>query len=280
MRAVSFFLTAAGVVWVTSCAQFRGGLGGPAGAPEAASAEDVAKADEFFKNGGKGGFHPEPKETPKLTPQNSGMVVELDQQRAYLYYGGRLLAVSKISSGRSHYRTETGHFVLGQKDLNHRSNLYGDFVEAHTGTVMLKDVTHGFDPVPVEGQFQGALMRYFQRFDKPGRGPTAMGLHAGVVPSYPASHGCVRLPASMAKWFYENVPIGTPVVIRGTKFGVPYGATQDRPKRQPKVHPSLQEPVPPPQTPPPGAEDAPPPVAGQPAPNDAGIAVEAPVAAQ
>ena len=41
-----------------------------------------------------------------------------------------------------------------------------------------------------------------------------VGLHAGVVPDYPASHGCVRLPAEVARKFYEIVPRGTLVEIR------------------------------------------------------------------
>lgn len=105
-------------------------------------------------------------------------------------------------------------------------------------------------------------MRYFQRFDTPSGKPTAMGFHTGVLPGYPASHGCVRLPNSMAEWFFKNVPTGTRVVIRGEKNGVPYGTSQNRPKRSPKVHPSLQKKEPDaanpaPQTPPAGAEDAP-----------------------
>jgi lipoprotein-anchoring transpeptidase ErfK/SrfK len=256
---------------LVSCAGFRfGPPAKPVGAvPAAARPEDVARADEFFKQGGKGGFHPPAESTPALTPQNSAYVVELDQQRAYLFHGSDLIAVSKLSSGRRHYRTETGEYVIGQKKREHRSNLYGDYVMSQTGKLMLKDVTAGFDPVPEGGQFQGSLMRYFQRFERSGRKPTAMGFHAGVLPGYPASHGCVRLPATMARWFFEHVPQGTPVIVRGSKYGVPYGSNQSRPKRQPKVIPELktEEPVPPPATPPPGAEgaapppDAPPPAA-------------------
>jgi lipoprotein-anchoring transpeptidase ErfK/SrfK len=256
----SFLLVLAPLFFAISCSSLRRPHAPGSGSiPTEARPEDIAKVDEFFKNGGKFGFHPEPEKTPQLTPENSAYVVELDQQRVYFYYGSELIAAAKLASGRAGYRTETGHYVIGQKDLNHRSTLYGSFVST-SGSTMMSDVTAGFDPTPVDGRFQGASMRYFQRFERPGKGPTAMGFHQGVVPGTPVSHGCVRLPASMAKWFYTTVPSSTPVIIRGTKYGVPAGAQQRRAKRSPKIHPSLKElePAPTPQLPPPGAEDAPP----------------------
>ena len=110
--------------------------------------EDAAQVDEWKKKGGKGGFLPA-KDTLKgpLTPQNAGFVVDLDAQRAYLYQGSTLIAYSPIASGRKYYRTETGDYTIGQKDLNHRSTSYGDFVGSSGGTVM-KDVQNGFDPTP------------------------------------------------------------------------------------------------------------------------------------
>ena len=39
-------------------------------------------------------------------------------------------------------------------------------------------------------------------------------MHVGFVTGYPVSHGCVRLPADMAKTFFENTPLGTKVTIR------------------------------------------------------------------
>lgn len=261
MRALHPICWSVWAVLAMSCAQFRKQKAEPGAGevPDAARAEDIAKADEFFQKGGKNGFHPAGEKTPKLTAGNCGYVVELDQQRVYLYHGSDLIAMSRLSSGRKSYRTETGTFKIGQKDLNHRSNLYGNFV-ATSGSLIVSDVTAGFDPVPPEGRFQGSLMKYFQRFDRPGGGSTAMGFHAGVVPTHPASHGCVRLPSAMAKWFYQNVSKGTPIVVRGTKYGVPYGSKQSRPKRKPKVHPSLQKvETEVPQTPPAGAEGAAPP---------------------
>jgi lipoprotein-anchoring transpeptidase ErfK/SrfK len=236
---------------------------GSGAVPIEARPEDIAKVDEFFNQGGKFGFHPGPESPHEFTPENSGYVVELDQQRVYFYHGSELVAASKLASGRPGYRTETGEYRIGQKNLNHRSNLYGNFVNSKGGT-LVSDVTAGFDPTPVGGRFQGSLMKYFQRFDRAGRGPTAMGFHQGVVPGTPVSHGCVRLPGSMAAWFFKSVPSGTRVVIRGSKYGVPPGTKQKRARRAPKVHSSLKElqPAPEPQVPPAGAEDAVPPAAG------------------
>lgn len=200
------------------------------------SAEDVAAVNLFYKNGGKRGFHPS--QAPALTPEDTYFVVDLDGQRAYLYHRKKLIAVSSISSGVRYYRTETGDYTLGQKDLNHRSSSYGNFVNSKGGTVM-SDVQNGFDPTPVGARFEGALMKYFMRFHYKGQS-TAMGFHRGVLPGHPASHGCVRLPDSMAAWFYQNVPMHTPILVRGTKYGIPIGKSQGRPKRSPKVHSSLK----------------------------------------
>jgi lipoprotein-anchoring transpeptidase ErfK/SrfK len=206
--------------------------------PKAARPEDVALADEMLRK--SSGMIPPAQEALVLTPQDSGFVVELDQQRAYLYKGEKLVAVSRIASGRSGHRTETGDFVISQKNADHRSNIYGDFVNAKTGAFLLRDVKRGFDPVPVGAKFQGSSMRWFQRLDKAGGGSTAMGFHTGKLPGYPASHGCIRMPDSMAQWFFHNVPVGTPVVIRGEKYGVPLGTPQATSKRSPKVHSSLK----------------------------------------
>lgn len=223
--------------------------------PEAARPEDVTKVDEIFKSKKASYFHPPADKTPTLTPQNTAYVVELDQQRVYLYYGSELIAASRIASGRAGYRTETGKYVIGQKNQNHRSNIYGSYVSS-TGSTMMGDVRAGFDPTPAGARFVGASMKYFQRFVRPDGTSTAMGFHQGHLPGYPASHGCVRLPGSAAAWFFQHVPKGTPVYVRGTKYGVPYGKSQARPKRAPKVHPSLKKTVPEtaPQTEPAGAE--------------------------
>ncbi len=65
-------------------------------------------------------------------------------------------------------------------------------------------------PVPKGCKFVPAPMKWFMRFDG------AAGMHAGILPGYAASHGCVRMPASKAELFYNTVDVGTPVHVFGT----------------------------------------------------------------
>lgn len=129
----------------------------------------------------------------------------LSEQRAYFYKGDQLVGVSQISSGREGYGTPSGHFNLVEKDIDHVSNLYGDFVDA-SGNVVKANVSVK-DPRPPGSIFKGASMPHFMRVTG------GVGMHAGFLPGYPASHGCIRMPAHMAEIFYENVSVGTPVEL-------------------------------------------------------------------
>jgi hypothetical protein len=93
-----------------------------------------------------------------------------------------------------------------QKDPDHASSLYGDYVDA-AGNVVQKDVDVTKDPVPPGAHFKGAPMPHFMRITG------GVGMHEGYLPGYPASHGCIRMPGKMALIFYNNVDIGTPVTI-------------------------------------------------------------------
>ncbi|MEZ5301183.1 MAG: L,D-transpeptidase family protein [Verrucomicrobiales bacterium] len=134
------------------------------------------------------------------------MKIDLSEQKAYFYKGGQLVGVSRISSGNESHRTPTGSFKVTQKNIDHRSNLYGEIVDAY-GNVVNNDATNGKDPIPPGGKFVGASMPFFMRFNN------AVGMHAGYLPGYPASHGCVRMPRWMAKNFYNHVEYGTPVTV-------------------------------------------------------------------
>jgi hypothetical protein len=65
-------------------------------------------------------------------------------------------------------------------------------------------------PVPEGAKFERAPMKWFVRFSGP------VGMHAGRLPGYAASHGCVRLPSDKARLFYDIVTLGTPVRIGGS----------------------------------------------------------------
>lgn len=230
-------ILAAGLI-LGSCNTVRQPEGpGPERVPGQLHPDDVATVDRFFKEGGKAGFVPSPDKTPALTKDNSWFHVDLDAQRLYFFANGRVVAASNIASGRKYYRTETGNYTLGQKDLNHRSTTYGSFVKG--GTTIMSDVQAGFDPLPPGAKFQGAMMKYFMRFHRNGKS-TAMGFHQGPLPGYPASHGCVRLPGFVARWLFENTAMHTPILVRGTKYGVAPGVSQNRPRRSPKVHPTVR----------------------------------------
>jgi hypothetical protein len=137
----------------------------------------------------------------------SSIVIDLSDQKASFYKGSKLVGVSAISSGREGYGTPTGSYKITQKNPNHVSNLYGDYVNAQ-GDVLVKNVTKGKDPVPAGGSFAGSPMPFFMRL-----GRTAVGLHQGFLPGVPDSHGCIRMPERMVKVFFENAPAGTPVTI-------------------------------------------------------------------
>jgi lipoprotein-anchoring transpeptidase ErfK/SrfK len=131
--------------------------------------------------------------------------VSLSAQKAYLYQHGKLVAVAPISSGREGKGTPVGRYSVIQKDADHRSTLYGNYVR--NGKVVKENVDIRKAPRPGGSKFEGVPMPYFLRFSG------AYGLHAGNVPGYPASSGCVRLPKRHAKRFYDAVRLGTPVTV-------------------------------------------------------------------
>lgn len=107
------------------------------------------------------------------------LVISLSDQRAYLYRGNALVAVSTVSTGTEKNPTPTGIFSVLLKKPMHRSIKYDN-----------------------------APMPFTQMFDQYG---TA--LHAGHNPGYPASHGCVRLPAEFARKLYGITDLGAKVMI-------------------------------------------------------------------
>lgn len=137
---------------------------------------------------------------------NRQIVVNLTSQRAFLYHHKELVAEAPISSGREGKGTPVGKYRVIQKSPAHRSSLYGNYVR--NGKIVKENVDVRKTPRPAGSKFEGAPMPYFLRFSG------AYGLHAGNVPGYPASSGCVRLPKRHAKRFYDAVKLGTPVVVQ------------------------------------------------------------------
>ena len=132
--------------------------------------------------------------------------INLTEQRVYFYKGDQLVGVSLISSGREGLNTVTGNFRIIQKDKDHKSTLFGDYVDAD-GNIVKKDIDRKKDPMPPGAHFDGAKMPNFMRI------VSGTGLHEGFLPGYPASHGCIRMPGFMAEIFFNNVSVGTPVSV-------------------------------------------------------------------
>ena len=137
----------------------------------------------------------------------ASIVIDLTGQRAYFYRDDKEQGESTISSGKKDFETPPGRYKVIQKDKDHISNLYGDYVDAD-GKVVQANVDATKDPVPDGAVFQGAKMPYFLRFRD------GYGMHAGYVPRYRASHGCVRMPSAMAEHFFDAAELGTPVTVK------------------------------------------------------------------
>jgi peptidoglycan hydrolase-like protein with peptidoglycan-binding domain len=166
-----------------------------------AAAVPVAPADakKSRKNAETEAAVPDPNDGQPMT-----LVVSLGSQKVYIYRGTTLVTSSRVSSGMRGYATKAGVFSILEKKRRHFSNLYA-----------------------------GAPMPWMQRLTWSG---TA--LHAGVVPGYPASHGCVRLPYSFAPKLFEMTNVGEHVVVA-------------RGNAAPKLieHAALFQPLPPPAPP-------------------------------
>jgi len=107
------------------------------------------------------------------------IIVSLPEQRAYVYRNGVRIGASTVSTGKPGHDTPTGVFSVLEKDQQHVSSTY-----------------------------QGAAMPYMERLTWDG-----IALHAGKLPGYPASHGCVRLPLEFSRKLYGVTHAGTHVVI-------------------------------------------------------------------
>jgi len=144
---------------------------------------------------------------PQSGHGKASILVSLRAQRAYLYRGKEVVSEARISTGREGYGTPAGDFRVIRKDEDHRSSLYGAYVD-DGGRIVKANVDVRKDRRPRGAHYVGASMPYFIEF-LPG-----FGLHEGNRPGYPASHGCVRLSHWKARQFYHASHIGTRVTIR------------------------------------------------------------------
>jgi len=133
--------------------------------------------------------------------------INLAQQKAFFYKGDTLVGVSRISTGKEGDDTPPGRYKVTERDQDHRSNLYGIFRDKTTGQTVDDDADMTKEKTPPGCEFVGAPMWNFLRFNG------GIGMHTGYLPGYNASHGCVRMPDEMARKFFDNAPLGTPVIV-------------------------------------------------------------------
>ena len=143
----------------------------------------------------------------QATPDTAHIVVSIPKQRAYLMIREEIVADAPVSSGKRGHETPRGHFTVMEKDPNHHSSLYGDFVDG-SGRVVRAGVSAHIDSAPSGTHFAGAAMKWFLRLTGEG-----VGMHIGILPGYPASHGCIRESVDGAKLFYDHAKVGTPVDV-------------------------------------------------------------------
>src|SRR5512137_2090283 len=141
-----------------------------------ASAQLVDKYAEQLKNGEFNWFPERSAAGPIL------IIVSIPDQRVHVYRNGIRIAASSCSTGKPGHRTPTGVFKILQKDKHHRSSTYSN-----------------------------APMPNMNRLTWSG-----IALHAGNLPGYPASHGCVRLPLEFSQLLFTITHVGTAVIIAGS----------------------------------------------------------------
>jgi lipoprotein-anchoring transpeptidase ErfK/SrfK len=143
----------------------------------------------------------------QATPDSTRIVVSIPKQRAYLMIGEEIVADAPVSSGKRGHESPRGHMRVLEKDPNHHSSLYGDFVDG-SGRIVRAGVSARIDSAPSGTRFAGAAMKWFLRLTEDG-----VGMHIGILPGYPASHGCIRESVDGAKLFYDHAKVGTPVDV-------------------------------------------------------------------
>ncbi|MEP0324869.1 L,D-transpeptidase [Bauldia litoralis] len=117
---------------------------------------------------------------PELQKRGAtSIIVSIGAQMMHVHRRGVRIGVSTVSTGKTGHDTPTGVFTILQKNKDHVSNIY-----------------------------EGAEMPFMQRLTW-----TGIALHAGNLPGYPASHGCVRMPLDFAELLFGATRLGTPVVV-------------------------------------------------------------------
>ena len=178
MKTASLYLAATLIV-STSAAWSQADSPTPAAAPDPEIPRAIpVKPEEKTLKPGEFQWHPE------RSPEGPLLVVcSIDDQMLYVYRNGVEIARSTVSTGRKGKTTPSGVFTILQRKVKHESSIY-----------------------------KGAQMPYMQRLTW-----TGIAMHAGKLPGYPASAGCIRMPLEFSKLIYGEMQNGSTVVITNTK---------------------------------------------------------------
>ncbi len=140
------------------------------------------------------------------TPAEPSVHIYLAAQYADIFDGATLVGRSSICSGRRSHRTPAGKYNVTEKIAEHVSNRYGDYVDEN-GQIVQANIDALGTPVPPGTAFRGTKMPYFLRI------LGGIGLHAGPLPGFPDSHGCIRFPETIAQRLFGAASVGMPVLI-------------------------------------------------------------------
>ena len=193
----------------SGCAHWQKIFRSPAEREAQAKAQAIAERHAVFRatEGWSKRTYQDEEILAALTPENARLIVSLEDQRALLFAGPHVAIDFPVATGKRSHPTPTGSYKILEKVREHRSNLYGKVLDA-TGNVLTGMTDRRKAEIPEGGSFVGSAMPYWLRLTGDG-----VGFHVGHLPGRPASHGCIRMPRSMAPKIYSSVRVGTPVEI-------------------------------------------------------------------
>jgi lipoprotein-anchoring transpeptidase ErfK/SrfK len=143
------------------------------------SVEQNSSSTTHYKKSSGGNGRVNPMVMKNSTRKNTRLVIDIRRQKAFLLVDGKVGLVSPVSTARAGKYTPRGTFRMSERVRSGKiSTIYN------------------------------VSMPYWMRLSG-----TVFGVHAGYLPGYPASAGCIRLPANMAQKIYENTTYGTRVSI-------------------------------------------------------------------
>lgn len=206
-------LLSVSVLFLPGCAALRdfqkGRRDASARKLSAGKRQEYQQAHLAFRSqpGWRKGTYRQPELLAQATAQNSAVEIALREQRGILLVNGAIALDFPVATGRSSHPTPRGNYKILDKKKDYSSNLYGRIV-AESGEVLVADADTREDATPPGASFVGSPMPYWMRIT-----PTGVGMHVGVVPGRPASHGCIRLKKDAATELFRILMPGTPVTI-------------------------------------------------------------------